>query len=1042
MDNLLCGLNEKQRQAVTHAGGPLLVIAGPGSGKTRIVTRRAAWFVLARDVPPERILAVTFTNRAAEEMRGRLHRLLGERADTMWIYTFHAAALRLLRRYGEHIDLSAGFGVADEEVQRALLAQVMRDLDLSLEEHPVHAVADFISRRKARLLDPTQPLEGEPVHPRWLDVASAYQDALRQHRLLDFDDLLTHAVHLLRARPNVQDHIHQTLTHILVDEYQDINPAQFVLLTLFAPPGSEVTAVADDDQSIYGWRGADPRLVDRFRARYRPHEVQLTLSYRSTGHILYAAQRFVARRRLRERQSFLQTERPEGDPIYHYILQTVHQEQRWLARIIEGLVQERGYGYRDIAILYRTHALADPLEQYLLQRGVPLQRVHPGDFFDRETPREIVRYLALLHTPTDHDYVRALNFPTALVDEPTQAHMQHLARAAEVTVGEVARNPERFPQLSPLTRWHLTRFREAVADLARSAPDIALPTLVERLFALLNARRSPFIRAEHDLLRGFQHSVRFDGVVERLKAAVEQGRPVALVMATPPEPAAAESVSPLDPWVAAHVLYHALADVLGAQVHIANAEADIPDEALRLVLDPTPSPRPWVDDRQPSCLSLHPVSAGTLSYPLAVVAWRVATDLLVAFEPAMSATYVVYDLETTGTNVRRDDVLEVAAQRYRGTAPLGDPFHALVRPSGRDFIPKAATRVHGITWNDVQAPTVDQVLPAFMAYVGEDTLVGHNVIEFDNRFLDRLLGQHLQRGLTNPVVDTLVMARRLFPGEQQHTLEHLIRVLGVADVQEHRAARDVTQTAGLYHALLAENQAWRAREALPDALPLVALALLDSAAALVDEHRALLNGALRVLARGDTCPWLDALVADLDGLVQQRALDLVEGLRNSPVPLTNEDEEWRRLQEEFAREVERYLGSGGDPTLAGFLDYQALRTSLDETDPDADAVTLMTLHNAKGTEFPVVIIVGLEEGHLPLWTTQEDEAARDEERRVFYVGMTRARDRLYLSTVLDRGDGFRRTPSPFVFELPRQSVRRFLVDRRGRVRATTPELEV
>lgn len=1047
--DLLAALNDQQREAVTYSGGPLLVTAGPGSGKTRIITYRAAWFVRARGVEPEHILAVTFTNRAAEEMRGRLYHLLGDRGGAMWVYTFHATALRLLRRHGDRINLSPGFAVADEQVQRALLTRVMRQLGLSLEQHPLHAVADFISRRKARLLDPTRPLEEEPVHSRWLDVAAAYQDALRAERLLDFDDLLITAVHLLRACPQVRQHLQGVLTHILVDEYQDINLAQFVLLTLLAPPGAEVTAVADTDQSIYGWRGADPHLVDRFRRYYRPHEVVLTLSYRSTAHILYAAQRFVARRRLREQQSFLHTVHEQGEPIYHYIFQTLSQEQRWLARVIQGLVKERDRRYRDIAILYRTHALADPLEQYLLQQRIPLQRVRPRDYFDADPLREVVRYLALLHTPTDQDYIQALNFPAALVDEPTQAQIQHLARGAGVTFGEVARHPENFPRLSPLTRWHLTRFREAVSSLARTAATLPLPTLIDRLFTLLDARRSPFTPDEHRVLRRFQRNVRFDAMVAVLKSAVQQGRPIALVLTAPPSdvPPSGSGFQPtpssLDLWAAAHILYHTLAEVLGAHVILVTAETTVPEGSLHVFLTregsrtPSPSPSP-APSSTPQSVTIAPLNTDIRTHPLTVVAWRVATDLLVAFEPVWEETYVVYDLETTGTDVRRDDVVEIAAQRYRGTVPVGAPFHALVRPTRRHFIPTGATRVHGITWDAVaDAPPLEEVLPAFLDYIGDSTLVGHNVRQFDNRFLDRALGEHLGRGLTNPTVDTLVMARQLFPAARHHTLEHLLRVLGLEDAQEHRAARDVAQTAALYHALVGENLAWRAREALPEVLPLIALGLLDASARLEGEHRALLNGALRVLARSKQHPQVDALVAHLDEHLQWRVLDLLARLRDTPVPEDSGDTEWERLREQFAREVDRYLQSGGEPTLAAFLDYQALRTALDEADPEADAVTLMTLHNAKGTEFPVVIIVGLEDGNLPLWTIQEDEAARSEERRVFYVGMTRAQERLYLSTVLDRGEGIVRQPSPFVFEVDGESVRRFQVDRRGRVRPLT-----
>ena len=1022
--SLLDDLNEQQRRAVTHTGGPLLVIAGPGSGKTRVITYRAAWLVRERNVPPEHILAVTFTNRAAEEMRARLHHLLGEQADAMWVHTFHAVALRLLRRYGTTIGLPEDFAVADEETQRAILADVVQRLGLSLEAHPPYALADFIGKRKAALLDPTQPAAADAAPPAWLDVARAYQDVLAAQRLLDFDDLIERAVHLLRAHPTVRERVQRTLTHVLVDEYQDINRAQFTLLTLLAPPDGEITAVADEDQSIYGWRGADPYLVDRFVRHYNPTTVSLTLSYRSRGHILYAAQRFVARRRLREKQSFLRTVHDMGEPIYHYIFQSLDQEQQWLVRVIHGLVAERGYRYRDIAVLYRTHALADPLEQALLQAGIPVQRVRPRDPMDHDALQDIVRYLALLHVPSEYDYVHVLHFPTPLVDEPTQARIERLAREAGVTLGHVAQHPEAFPALGPLTRWQLRRFREDVAHLREQVADLALPVLVSRLFELLARRRSPFTREEHHLLRGFQRAVPLDAWLRPLVAAVRSGRPVHLALA----PGAETS---LDAWAAWHILRHALEHVLDVP---SAPEAGAP--ALTVRISATPALLPVTPESE-DALTLAPVDAGSLTYPVSVVAWRLAGELLVSLD-SEDAPYVVYDLETTGTNPRRDEVVEIAAQRYRNGRAVGAPFYTLVRPTRRNFIPRAASAVHGITWQDVaDAPTLAEALPAFLDYIGEETLVGHNVRRFDNRFLDRALDEHLGRGLSNPTVDTLEMARRLFPEERQHTLEHMSRVLNVLEGQAHRAAADVVQTAAVYHALLAENRARRAREALPEALPLVAVGLLDAAAPLVDEHRALLHAALRVLRRFPQQPLLDALVAGVDESLQWRALDHLARLRDMDVPEDEEDARWAQWHDHFQDVVARYLQAGGHPTLADFLDYQALRTAADQVDPDLDAVTLMTLHNAKGTEFPVVIIAGLEEGTLPLWTTREDEQARNEERRVFYVGMTRARERLYLTSVVDRKEGIQRRPSPFAFELDERHVRRFQVDRRGRVREIT-----
>ncbi len=1009
-EHILADLNPQQRAAVIYTGGPLLVMAGPGSGKTRIIVRRAAWFVAVHDVEPERVLAVTFTNRAAAEMRTRLHGLLGAQADAMWIYTFHALALRLLRLFGAAIGLPDDFAVAAEDHQRDVLLEAYRRHRVSTEQYPLHMLADFIARRKAYLLDPTQPVAEETAPPLWLTIAQTYQSLLREQSLLDFDDLIERAVYLLRRRKDVRENVRKMFSAVLVDEYQDINLAQYTLLSLIATPSSEVTVVADEDQSIYGWRGAEPRLVDRFRREYAPHVVKLVHSYRSTEHILYAAQRFIARQRVREEQSFLRTHREPGEPIYHYIFQTLDQEQRWLAYVIRGLVERYGYAYRDIAILYRVHTLADPIEQYLLQEHIPVQRVQPRDIFERDAVQEVVRYLALLHVPTTYDLVHALNFPVTLIDEPTQAFLQRVAREEGVTLGEIAQHPEHFPEIGPLTRWQLRRFRDALAALREDARTLSLEEVVERLFDFLERRRSPFTPEEHESIRRLQREPLPGPGMDTLTTLVRQHTRVRVTLSSRAEDS-------LDAWAAYRILEEVFIGILGFSRAVREG-----GDVLHIVVEP------------------EGIRVGTLRFDkrlscsLSLLAWRLSTDLLVSLEPVTDRTYVVYDLETTGVDIRRDEIVEIAALRYRRGKPEGEGFHTLVRPTSHTFIPRSATLVHGITWSDVaNAPVLSDVLPDVVAYLDDDILVGHNIRRFDNRFLDRAMGLLLDRGLSNPVVDTLEMAQRLLPNERQYTLEHLIRRLGLQEVQTHRALDDVHHTAALYHWLLEENARVRARESLPAFLPLVAVGILDAAIPLSDVARAMLRGAGRVLRRDGTLPEVDAWLDALPSHLQWLAMDLTARLREMPLPLDRSDAHWEEWRHRFQEHVTQYLQGGGAPRVGDFLDYEALRTALDERDPDTNAVTLMTLHNAKGTEFSVVFIIGLEDGHLPLWTARGDREALNEERRVFYVGMTRARDRLYLTSVLDRRDGLKRVVSPFAFELAPHHVRRFQVDRRGRV---------
>jgi len=1034
MEKILAGLNESQRQAVTWAPGPLLVLAGPGSGKTRTLAARAAYLVAARGVPPERLLCVTFTNKAAEEMRLRLEALLGETAADIWIHTFHAACLRILRKHGAAIGLPSDFIVADEPLQETIWRQVIERRNLSLEQYPIYRLRDFVSYEKAALREPTQGgylEDGTPIEPLWAELAADYAAGLRARRALDFDDLIGQAVRLLREQERVRRELQQLLPHVLVDEYQDINRAQYEFLTLLCPLGADIMVVADDEQCIYQWRGARPQLVDDFIERYHPRVIELSECYRCTETILYAAQNLIARQRSPQRTQFMRTHRGRGQPIYHYLFADAQQERRWIARLIRRLVDEHGYRYGDIAIFYRTHNLADELEGYLGQQSIPLQRVRKEDYFDRPGAREVVRYLHLIRSLADDEgLLTALNFPQTLADELTVMQLQRLADLHGMSLAELARRADAFPELSPLTRANLRAFLRLLEEELRPVGEEDVDIIVEKLFALLERRRSPFDKEEWNRWRAWAGSFTFPERAKRLRDRLQAGDRLKLTAPATLDGACAAAILEL-------TLQHYLDRPLDIEL--------VPEvEGMKLEAGEATEPETWKLKPETSC---------------SVAAYRLAQDLLAAYEQLAEGSFVIYDLETTGTNPYRDEIVEIGALTMRGGKLTGERFYSRVRPK-RGFVPKGATRVHGLRWEDLKdAEPIEAVLPRFLAYVGTEMVVGHNIEEFDNRFLDREAGRLLGRSFRNPYLDTLSLARRLLSDgsdtPSSFSLEGLLRHFGLGERVEHRVAEDVRQTAALFQCLLAENRLQTALRALPELLPLAALGLLARGAGERENGStegqgegdsphprwrkgamdALLSGARRIVWRSGGITGLER-VQELLPQAGDRLASLVERLKEEPPPLA--DEAWDRLQETFRRQVEAFLRFSPDRSLPAFLDYQALVVNVDTFahEQRPDRVTMMTLHNAKGTEFPVVIIIGVEEENLPLWTTLQEgqERALAEERRVFYVGMTRAQQRLYLCSTRDRDDGFLRSPSRFAFELPPRYVRRFQIDRYGQVR--------
>lgn len=1017
MSPWLDSLNERQSEAVTHRASPLLVLAGPGSGKTRILTHRIAWLIREKGARPEQILAVAFTNRAAEEMRDRLAALLGDEAGRVWIYTFHATAVRILRRFGAAIGIDPAFGILDEDEQRHALNRILSQLDLSRELFPSGQILSYLSRRKNALIDPAEPSnEGDAT---FAEIARAYESWLRERNVLDFDDLIRYAVELLRQNEDIRQHYRRTLFHVLVDEYQDINDAQYELLKLLAPPGSSVTIVADDDQSIYGWRGSKPELIDEFIDRYHPQIVKLDISYRCPPNILYGAQRLIAHQRSQERQRFMHSEHEGESLIYHYIFNDLQQEQRWLVTLVRKLIDERGHKPGDIAILYRTHQLGDPVEQTLMQADFRVQRLVKESFFDLPATREIVRFLQIMRALTEENFTAAVNFPLRQIDELTMIQLRRLAEERGVDLVDLARRPYDYPEISPLTRAHLHHFLQWVDALP--TPDVDAAVAVRSLFQLLEQLRSPWRVHDLSLVEGLIAFTDYAVEAQTLAEAIVEDRPIVVI-----HPAT------IDGYTAAAVLHHALITYLDVDVQaIAGNDVQVADLAANAIIMTVGEDLPTLPQTV--------IRLGTSHGPhaLTVDAWRLAQSLLAGYETLNEGPFVVYDIETTGTHIRRDEIVEIAAARYQGQSLDGGVFHSFVRPE-REYIPAAATQVHNIRFEDVaEAPPIADVLPRFLDYVGQDTVVGHNIARFDNRFIDRACGLTLdQKGFNPHYVDTLRLARRLLPGDERHSLESVRRSLGLNGSVSHRAEGDVAQTADVFFALTRRLLADKEREALAETLPLVALASLSANIQPFDENQVVLDGAARMLAAGRGQPLLDDLLAALPAHLQAEANEQALRLATHEAPVTEEDAAWTDLQQAFSAHLEAFQRYSSDKSLGAFMDYQALLTSLDTFahTADEDRITLMTLHNAKGSEFPVVIIVGVEQEHLPLWRTLNDPEQLAEERRVFYVGLTRAQEAVYLFSVRDRGDGFMRNPSRFAFEIPVAYIRHFNIDAQNRMR--------
>ncbi|MFN1763571.1 DNA helicase PcrA [Corynebacterium diphtheriae] len=403
------GLNPQQKAAVEHYGSPLLIVAGAGSGKTSVLTRRIAYLMRVRGVQPQNILAITFTNKAAAEMRERVSSLVGPVAQRMWVSTFHSTCVRILREQAQLVPgLNTNFTIYDSDDSKRLLSMISKDFSLDIKKFTPRLLATGISNLKNELIDADQACADaestkNPYETTIASVSAEYQKRLRASNAVDFDDLIGETVRIFREHPPVTEYYRRRFRHVLIDEYQDTNHAQYALiheLVGSGPDASELCVVGDSDQSIYAFRGATIRNIEEFERDYPNAEtILLEQNYRSTQTILNAANSVIAQNENR-REKKLWTALGSGDPIVGYVADNEHDEARFIANEVDALA-DKGVAYSDIAVMYRTNNSSRAVEDVFMRTGIPYKVVGGTRFYERKEIRDIIAYLRLIDNPDD-----------------------------------------------------------------------------------------------------------------------------------------------------------------------------------------------------------------------------------------------------------------------------------------------------------------------------------------------------------------------------------------------------------------------------------------------------------------------------------------------------------------------------------------------------------------------------------------------------------------------------------------------------------------
>lgn len=496
IDEVLQGLNPEQAKAVKTTDGPLLILAGAGSGKTKTLTHRIAYLIATKKATPQNILAVTFTNKAAGEMRQRVAELLGERAENRnfmpFMGTFHSICVRLLRQDGEHIGIPRNFVIFDEADRQAAVKMISKELRIDEKTFPPRLLSSLISSAKNELVDPKAYANqaASPAQQAAAQVFPRYQQSLKEAKALDFDDLIGRTVRMFQTQPELQKKWQQQFRYVMIDEYQDTNNAQYRLIKLLTGPDQNIAVVGDDWQSIYSWRGADFRNILNFEKDYpKATIIKLEQNYRSTKHILEAAHAVISQNQQRSDKK-LWTEAGNGAPVQILPVGNERAEGEAIVRRIKTATDIRARSFKDFAVLYRTNAQSRSLEEILIHYGIPYRIVGGQRFYDRKEIKDLIAYLRLMYQPDDRvSFDRIVNVPTRGIGAKSLQHFNRWQADGGLSLQQALGQVADCPGLPAKARAGLAELADLLQVGREVMEDTALPALLDSLLRRLDYLR-------------------------------------------------------------------------------------------------------------------------------------------------------------------------------------------------------------------------------------------------------------------------------------------------------------------------------------------------------------------------------------------------------------------------------------------------------------------------------------------------------------------------------------------------------------------------
>ena len=928
-----------QRAAVQAPDGPLLVLAGPGAGKTWCLIERIAYLIGVSGVDPARICALTFTNKAAEELATRLRKKLGEPADAVTRCTIHALCVKILRAKGSYLGLASGFGIADEEYQREILAKLRVKVSWR---------GSMLNRFGLHRLG-THPLQEED-----LKTFERYRRHLAKRGMLDFDDLVHCTAELFRDFPDVAWAVASQWDYLLVDEFQDLNPVQYGLVRSLAGPHRNIFVVGDDDQSIFSWTGADPRLILGFLNDFGlTTKIVLDENRRTAQQIFSFARTLISSNvpLFETKQVF--SRRHSDHEVLVLTFPDDSAEREWILADLERDHRQSGLPWGEYGVLYRKHLIGEAMEGALMQARTPCRLAQGRAMGDDKVVGYLIRALKVIAKPgnviVNEMFVRQV-LPPTLIDQ-----VRKTAAATGLGLLPMLRKMSRDLPFADEDGKKMRRCLSAMQNL--TALGQRHQSLVSLIDEILSQRVGTYRTILEERTEELRDPADFPEVVKLAAGLTRVQKTKGRVLLRP---------------------------MGGLEIGLAGM---LVGGGLRLTDYLGVGPAPTSDD-----FVLDSGSSGGLGLVLTTFK---ALQLVNAHGQDFR-DFVVVDLETTDRIVESSEIVEIAAARVRNWE-IVEEFHRLVKP--RVPIAPQAEKTHGYSMEHLeQAPYFETVWPEFQAFVGSDVLVAHNGYQFDFPILARMSGHR-----DFVTYDTLPLARSLRVGSAK--LEHLAHRFGVDPGDPHKALWDVRTLAAVYRKLEEEKVARARRVALSSVLDHlgIGLALSDPDTLDVEGHMLKEIAAAYSLGRFTSC--LDFYRSERERAGESAAsletlIDRLGG-RERMERIRTEKRPDQRYPQAMAR-VRRLLQGLEVGELSLQIEEFLTRVALSKSDGaeiDPARVNLLTLHSTKGLEFSRVYIVGVEDSEMPGGPSgrapSHDEL--EESRRLLYVGMTRAKDRLVMT---------------------------------------------